>query len=180
MSFLADVVNTVAMEDIPPELVLNWDQRGIKIVPSSDWTMEQQGAKHVEIVGKNDKEQITAVFSGDFLPVQIIYKDKTGRCHPQYRFPTDWHVTHSPKHWSNEETMVQYITNIIVQYVERYRDVLEDETAAAVVIFDNFKGQVTSTINDLLEQNNIHVCLLPANTTDLLQPLDIAVNKPAK
>ena len=45
---------------------------------------------------------------------------------------------------------------------------------------DNFKGQVTRTINDLLEASNINVCLLPANTTDLLQPMDVAVNKPAK
>ena len=45
--FLADFVNTVAMEDIPLELMLNWDQRGIKIVPSSDRTLEQQGAKRV-------------------------------------------------------------------------------------------------------------------------------------
>ena len=37
--FLADVVATVEMEEIPPELILNWDQTGIKIVPSSTWTM---------------------------------------------------------------------------------------------------------------------------------------------
>ena len=34
-SFLNDVASTVAMEEIPPELVLNWDQTGIKIVPCS-------------------------------------------------------------------------------------------------------------------------------------------------
>ena len=45
---------------------------------------------------------------------------------------------------------------------------------------DNFKGQVTTPINDLLEAHNINVCLLPAHTTDQLQPMDIAVNKPAK
>lgn len=32
----------------------------------------------------------------------------------------------------------------------------------------------------LLDAHNIHVCLLPANTTDHLQPMDISVNKPAK
>ena len=47
------------------------------------------------------------------------------------------------------------------------------------VIMDNFKGQVTPAINKLLEANNIHVCL-PPNTTDLLQPMDVAVNKPVK
>ena len=54
-SFLAAVVATVSMEDIPPKLVLNWDQTGLKIIPSSTWTMERQGAKRPEMVGVNDK-----------------------------------------------------------------------------------------------------------------------------
>ena len=44
---------------------------------------------------------------------------------------------------------------------------------------DNFKGQVTPPINEFLQANNIHVCLLPPIMTDLL-PMDVAVNKPAK
>ena len=43
------------MEDIPPKLVLNWDQTGLKSIPSSTWTMERQGAKQAEMVGVNDK-----------------------------------------------------------------------------------------------------------------------------
>ena len=42
---------TVGMEKILPELILNWDQTGIKLVPSTDWTMEEQGARRVELVG---------------------------------------------------------------------------------------------------------------------------------
>ena len=184
-SFLADVVATVTMEEIPAELILNWDQTGIKIVPSSTWTMERKGANRVEMVGVNDKRQITAIFcgalTGDFLPVQLVYKGKTSRCHPHFQFPSGWHIAHSPKHWSTEETMLQYIEHIILPYVRQVRERLQlGDDKPAVAIMDNFKGQITEAVTSLLEANNVHVCLLPANTTDLLQPMDIAVNKPAK
>jgi len=171
------------MEEIPPELIMNWDQTGIKIVPCSTWTMERQGSKRIEMIGVSDKHQITAVFYGtllgDFLPVQLVYKGKTPRCHPHFEFPPGWHITHSPKHWSTEQTMVQYVECIILPYVEQVRASL-GEDKAALVIMDNFKGQITEDVYNLLDTNNIHVCLLPPNTTDRLQPMDIAVNKPAK
>ena len=51
------------------------------------------GAKRVEVIGVNDKCQITAVFCGslivDFLPIQVIYNGKTPRCHPQFEFPLE-------------------------------------------------------------------------------------------
>jgi len=177
-TFLNDIVATVEMEEIPAELILNWDQTGIKIVPSNTWIMDQQGSKRVQVAGANDKRLITAIFCGSllgfFLPIQVIYQGKTPCCHPRYQFPPDWDITHSPKHWSNEVTMFQYVKNIIVPYVKSTRGSFEDDTPALVII-DNFKGQITSS-----ESNNIHVCLLPPNTTDLLQPMDLSVNKPAK
>ena len=75
--------------------------------------------------------------------------------------------------------MLQYIDFIIVPYVEQVRDTI-GEDKAALMIFDNFRGQVTDKVLNLLEQKNILVSLLPANTTDLLQPMDLSVNKPAK
>ena len=57
--------------------------------------------------------------------------------------------------------MVEYITEIIVPYVESVRSSLKKESAAAVVIMDNLKGQETAKINMLLEENNLHMCLLP-------------------
>ena len=106
------------MEKIPPELVPNLDQTGIRIVPSSLWTMDKEGSKHVEVVGVNDKRMITAVFCGslmgDFLPVQIIYEGKMNHCHPHYQFPVVWQVTHSDNHWLTEATMIQYIEKIVL------------------------------------------------------------------
>lgn len=133
------------MEEIPLELILNWDQTGIKIMPCSTWTMDQQGAKRVELFGVNDKHQITAVFCGtllgDFLPVQVIYKGKTPHCYPRFTFPSGWHVTHSPNHWSTEQTMIQYVEHIIGPYVEKVHE-SHDNDMPALVIMDNFKGKV--------------------------------------
>jgi len=130
------------------------------------------------MIGTKDKRQITAMFcctiQGDFIPVRLLYKGKTRSYHPKYKFPAGWNITHAPKHWSNEQTMVQYLINI---YVKSVREQRQDSNAAALVIMDNFKGQFTNAIHLLLEQNVILVALLPM---DLLQPLDITVNKPAK
>ena len=139
-AFHADVTATVTMEEVPPELILNWDQTGIKFVPNSSWTMARHGVKRVELVGVGDKRQITAVFCGsllrDFLPVQVIYKGKTSRCHPRFSFPLDWHITYSPNNWSTEETTLQYIDHIIVPYVKKVRET-DGDNAAALSPTDN-------------------------------------------
>ena len=41
-SFLASVVETVSVEEIRPELILNWDQTGVMIIPSTSWTMDER------------------------------------------------------------------------------------------------------------------------------------------
>ena len=91
--FIIDVNAIMEMEDIPPQLIFNWDQTGISIVPGSSWTMEAKETKRVEIVGLGDKRQITAVLcgamSGEFLPPQLIYQGKTTACLPRHKFPED-------------------------------------------------------------------------------------------
>lgn len=95
---------------------MNWDQTGIHYVPVSDCTMEKVGAKRVEIVGANDKRQITAVFagtmSGEFLPPQLIYQGKTPKCLPPLdSIPSDWGITFIENHWANETTVMRYLKN---------------------------------------------------------------------
>ena len=60
----------------------------------SSWTMEKEGSKRVEFASIDDKRQITTVFgcsnTGDFLPVQLTYKDKTIKEIPS--IISDWHA----------------------------------------------------------------------------------------
>ena len=116
--FVFDIQTIMEMDEIPRELVINWDHTGIQYVPISSWTMAKEGSKRVEIAGKDDKRQISAVFanttSGDFLPIQVIYTRKTRKCLPTVKFPSDWNVTHTPNHWANEATTEEYIKGILM------------------------------------------------------------------
>ena len=159
--FLRDIKSVVTMEDIPSALILNWDQTAMKIVPSSAWTMEKKGTKRVEIVAADDKRQITAVFAcsltGNFLPIQLIYQGTTQRCLPKnVQFPADWHVTYTANHWSNTDTMIDYIKHVIIPYVTETRTRLKlNADHPALVLFDVFKGQCTNEVLQLLQDNNI-------------------------
>ena len=106
------------MEDIPTDLVINWDQTGIHYVPVSNYTMEKEGSKRIELVGIEDKRQITAVFSGTmsgvFLPMQLIYQGKTPKCLPSVQFPSNWNVIFTDNHLSNETTMLAYLEKILL------------------------------------------------------------------
>jgi len=183
--FLLEFNNALEMDEVPMELVINWDQTGINYIPVSSWTMAQEGTKRVEIAGKDDKRQLTALFacsmSGDFLPIQLVYKGKTARCLPKFDFPTDWDITYTHNHWCNERTMHQYINNIILPYISSKRSECKlPANQPAILVFDNFKGQCTPDLLKLLDSNNISVVLIPPNCTDRLQPLDLSVNKAAK
>ena len=73
--------------------------------------------------------------------MQLIYGGKTDRCHLAQAFPHDWSITHNIKHWSNEDTMLLYISDVIVPYVTRIREEKGvGKEQAALAIFDQFKG----------------------------------------
>ena len=41
--FLADVTAEVVINEIPDELIFNWDQTALSIIPTGEWTMHQAG-----------------------------------------------------------------------------------------------------------------------------------------
>lgn len=64
--FLMNIKAITSMEDIPDEMIVNWDQAAIKYISLSNWTMAKEGSRQVEVVGIDDKRQITATFAASF------------------------------------------------------------------------------------------------------------------
>ena len=55
-------------------------------------------------------------------------------------FPAGWDVWHSKNHWSTEETMIRYIDEVIVPYVQVVRESLGlSENHPTSAIFDVFE-----------------------------------------
>ena len=44
-AFFSEIFNTVGLNDIPPELIFNWDQTGINLVPTALWILIGQERK---------------------------------------------------------------------------------------------------------------------------------------
>ncbi|XP_063401970.1 uncharacterized protein LOC134686222 [Mytilus trossulus] len=183
--YLERIEKTVVDFDIPSNLVINWDHAGLNVVPVTNWTMAVEGSKRVEISGLGNKRQITGVFagslSGEFLPPQIIYGGKTDKCHPTYKFPSDWDITHSENHWANTDTQMEDVKNIILPYIRKIkRSAKLNKDQKALCIFDVFRAQMGEDFLAFLDEKNIKVVFLPPCCTDRLQPLDVSVQKAVK
>ena len=70
-SYIEEIRTTIEFKEIPPELVINWDQTGPKL--RSSFSLDYGKARNQ--LCKNER-QITTVFTGtlasDFLPPQMI------------------------------------------------------------------------------------------------------------
>ena len=56
-------------------------------------------------------------------------------------------MTHTPTHWCNEDTIVEYITTIIVHNMNEKRTHLGlDSKHNGLVILDEFNGQTTQKV----------------------------------
>lgn len=180
---LCNIKKKVDQWSIPHELVLNSDQTPSSYVSVSKSTMAASGASSVPIKGLTDKRCITLNFvvtlANDFFPMKIIYSGKTKASLPRgFRFPPGFCVTQNPKHWSNEVETIKLIQEVINPYVIQKRKELKlPPDQKALLIWDVFRGQMTSKVMALLDSECSYV---PANMNHFFLPLGLTVNRSAK
>ena len=79
--------------------------------------MAEEDSKQVEVRGLDDKREIiallTATLSGQLLSPQLLYAGETPSYHPRQSSSSGWDIYHSPTHWGTEDTMLQFVKEII-------------------------------------------------------------------
>jgi hypothetical protein len=178
------------LHKVHPSLVVNMDQTGVHLAPVDSRTYSERGSKDVRVIGAEDKRQITACLAsslhGDLLPLQLIFQGKTDACHPAGTDSSQAahvHITHSQNHWSNQETMREYITDVIVPYVLRRQQ--EHSLPAdphVVLVLDVWAVHKSEEFRRFIRTHHprIHLVYVPANCTSQLQVADVMLQRPFK
>ena len=178
------------MHDVHPSLIINMDQTGINLVPAAAWTYETKGRTDISTLGAEDKRQITACLAsslyGDLLPLQLIFAGKTERCLPAATAASKAaraHITCSPNHWSSQQTMQQWITEVLMPYADRcIRQHQLNADAKIILILDVWAVHKSEEFRLFLRTHHprVRLVFVPANCTSKLQVADVALQRPFK
>ena len=100
---------------------------------------------------------ITATFAitldGHFLPRQLIYAGKTKKCLPRVQFPSSLYLE-----------SVKVLNDTVIPYVAKEKEKLGlNDSQAALLIMEVFKGQMTDPVLKVLSNNSILLQSVPAN-----------------
>ena len=179
--FLANVTAEVIMNDIPDDLIINWDQTALQFVPTGQWTMRQSGDKVIPVSHSDNKRQITAVLAatmkGEYLPNSFI-KEKYSNVTHKLTFLRSG--TSGIRRITGQiKTLCIAILRRLFHFIEKRIALKLPTTHLVLVLYDCFRRQTTAEIKSLLEKNIVPV-QIPANCTDKLQPMDVSVNHPMK
>jgi hypothetical protein len=171
---------------IPADLIINFDQTGVHLVPSSNSTYAVMGSKNVSVINSDDKRQITVIIastpSGHLLAPQIIFQGKTDRCHPEATPETirnRFHITHSENHWSSQITMTEYIKFIVdpfIQTIIEKKNLHQDQKA--IIVLDCWSVHKSAEFRGFVKKKypNLLLVYIPPNCTSKLQVADVALN----
>ena len=132
LKFHQEIFNYVEKYQMPPLLIINFDQTPWKYVQISSNRMEKKGVKNVPISGIGDIRSITATFSitmeNKFLPMPLIYKGRTSQSIQKIQFPNGFSLSVNLKNYSNETEFLKFLKEIILSYVKIERERLGLET----------------------------------------------------
>ena len=117
-------IGKVAFErKILSDLIFNFDHTILGFASLSQTRYPKGKSQNVPITNSDGKCQITGTFTvnllGELLPMHLIYTGTTDFCHPKVRFPSEFYITHSFNHWSNEELVIFLLKKMAILFIRK-------------------------------------------------------------
>ncbi|KAG1802170.1 uncharacterized protein HD556DRAFT_1304341 [Suillus plorans] len=176
--------------NVPPKLVVNFDQVGCYLLPNSSTTFHECGSKQVDIVAKDEKRAysllVASTADGDFLPFQQVWAGASERSLPSHdahgmnnAIERGFHFAFAKSdkktsHYSTLKTMREWIENILEPWrkvvIETDPDLDDDQHA--IVYLDCYPVHTSQDFRTYVWEK--YPC------TGKFQPADVGLNRVIK
>ena len=165
------------LENVPPENILNYDETNLTDDPGKKKVIVRRGVKYPERVLNATKASISVMFagsgSGELLPPYVVYRAVHLYDLWTQGGPSGARYNRSQSGWFEATTFEDWFHKIALPYFKNL-------PGKKVLLGDNLSTHISPSVIETCEENNISFVLLPPNSTNLTQPLDVAVFRPLK
>jgi hypothetical protein len=179
------------MYHVANEFIINMDETPLYNDQRPGKTIANKGQRSVHgkktRTGEYRSTVILAVsLSGNKLPPMIIFKGKPGKTveagfkKPSMGFPNNVVCVCQEKAWNDSSTMLKWVELVYKPYVMNYT------TGFKHLIIDDYGSHKTDDVQHAIKSTGSLLTILPGGCTgqiqvlDLIQVLDVGINKPFK
>ena len=166
-----------SLKDVLPENILNFDETNLSDDPGVEKCIFRRGVKYPERLINHSKGNISIMFcgsaTGELLPPYVIYKSVHIWDSWVIGGPKGTRYGRSKNGWMNMENFEEWFKTIILAWARKHE-------GKKVLIGDNLSSHMSKEVLIQCQNHNISFILLPANSTDKCQPLDVAFFAPQK
>jgi DDE superfamily endonuclease len=146
-------------------------------IPERSESICHRGLKRVERKMEHTKSFVSLMFcgnaTGEYLPPMVVYKSQNVYQEWMRGGPRGAVYDCTPSGWFDSRCFERWFTEIFLTNVSK-------KPGRKVLIGDNLSAHFTPDVIKASLENDVAFVTLIPNSTHLLQPLDVAVFRPAK
>jgi len=174
-SFFDELQATI--EGIPASHIVNYDETNLTDDPGRKVVVVKRGTKYPERVMNSSKSSTSLMYAaaadGTLLPPYVVYK--AVNMHDLWTMggPPKARYNRSPSGWFDMDSFTDWFMKIALPYFRKLQ-------GKKLLIGDNLSSHLSLAVIEECEKHDIAFVFLPANSTHLTQPLDVAFFRPMK
>lgn len=164
-------------EGVPPQNIWNYDESNLTDDPGKKRVIIKRGSKYPERIMNSTKTSISVMFcgsaAGESLPPFVVYKSINMWDTWAQNGPLGARYANSKSGWFEAASFNEWFETLLLPRLRKL-------PGKKVVIGDNLSTHLSVNVLRLCQTHDISFVCLPANSSHLTQPLDVAYFAPLK
>lgn len=166
-----------SLENVPLGNIVNYDETNLSDDPGRHKVITRRGCKYPERVLNHSKASISLMMAGtaegELLPPYVVYKSTNLYDTWVKNGPVNARYNRTSSGWFDAEVFKDWVKEVVIPF-------FKNKQGKKVLIGDNLSSHLSIELINICKNFDIHFVFLPANSTHLTQPLDVAFFRPMK